>query len=192
MYANSKWLNGPQFLSKKDEFWPRVLHLRDGSYLMTIQRSNVPLSLTTNHHFATKVRIGFWGQNPLPSILRRPRKLLYQYWTAIWSIFKFQTPYFVFLSKHCRENSKSLKRSAWRHIIFKCLTCKESWKGFPQYSRGLQMGRSGKWNWSVTWPPIVWLLSVVVYQKILTTGRAIFTDVVHEEYSLHLCCITNV
>ena len=23
MSANSKWLNGPQFLTKKDEFWPR-------------------------------------------------------------------------------------------------------------------------------------------------------------------------
>ena len=23
MCANSKWLNGPQFLTKKDEFWPR-------------------------------------------------------------------------------------------------------------------------------------------------------------------------
>ena len=34
------------------------------------------------------------------------------------------------------------------------------------------------------------LRSVDVYQKVLTTGRAIFTDVVHSEYSLHLCCMS--
>ena len=31
-------------------------------------------------------KIGFWGKNPLPSTLRCPRKLLYQYLRAIWSI----------------------------------------------------------------------------------------------------------
>ena len=31
-------------------------------------------------------KIGFWWKNPLPSTLRCPRKLLYQYSRAIWSI----------------------------------------------------------------------------------------------------------
>ena len=33
--------------------------------------------------------------------------------------------------------------------------CKESWKGFPWYFRGLLIGRSGEWSWSTTWLPIV-------------------------------------
>ena len=31
-------------------------------------------------------KISFWWKNPLPSTLRRPRKLLYEYSRAIWSI----------------------------------------------------------------------------------------------------------
>ena len=37
----------------------------------------------------------------------------------------------------------------------------------------------------------LWLRSVVVfYQKVLRTGRAIFSDVVHMEYPLYFCCMS--
>ena len=55
-------------------------------------------------------KIGFWWRNPLPSALRSPRKLLYQHSRVIWSILEVLNVYFVSLCKHCRENSKSLRR----------------------------------------------------------------------------------
>ena len=63
-------------------------------------------------------RFAFGEKNLLPSTRRLPRKLLYQYSRAIWSIF------FVFLCTHCRENSKSLKRSARSHILCCRYPCK--------------------------------------------------------------------
>ena len=58
----------------------------------------------------TFFKIGFWWRNPLPSALRSPRKLLYQHSRVIWSILEVLNVYFLSLCKHCRENSKSLRR----------------------------------------------------------------------------------
>ena len=67
------------------------------------------------------LKIGFWWKTPLPSTLRCLRKLLYQYSRAIFIHFgSFWTPYFKFLCKRCRENSKSSRRSARRHICCQC------------------------------------------------------------------------
>ena len=66
-------------------------------------------------------KIGFWWK----ILFHRPWDARESYYISIQEVFcpfwMFQTPYFVFLCKHCRKNSKSLRRSARIHII--CCQC---------------------------------------------------------------------
>ena len=58
-------------------------------------------------------RLAFWWRNPLPSILRRPRKPWYQYSRAIWSSWEVLNAIYIlyFCASILEKNLKSLRRT---------------------------------------------------------------------------------